>query len=361
MTMKRSLLVLISCLFVIQGCDKKFNSDELVTPNSGGGNITGDTVYIPLNPSWTGFNNLQDIMIGKEPFIYIADTDNDRIVMMNLDGQVLGTRSIKKPIALAQDYRLNLLVSAQFDTIISGQAITLNAIYKLNLAAVNHVIANASSKRIIPAEEEDINNPIREFPSITVFYDNSYLIARKGPNNSISNPDNRLLHYTVKTLPDGEQKDSLVEKNFGLDPLGSGVNTSNGFSTLISFENHSYDIIVALTGNTSFKVEWYNYINTREFTGYKNYISPSSTDLMLPNKFLKPEGISFDNAGDIFVVDASKDSVYKFNSFGDQLLAFGGANTFNSPSGVAFFNKTLYIADAGNNRILRFVLSTDIR
>ncbi|MDZ7623899.1 MAG: hypothetical protein U5J96_05550 [Ignavibacteriaceae bacterium] len=31
---------------------------------------------------------------------------------------------------------------------------------------------------------------------------------------------------------------------------------------------------------------------------------------------------------------------------------------FNEPHGVAFFDKTLYVADTGNNRIVRFILST---
>jgi hypothetical protein len=360
--MKRSLLFLISAFFLIQGCDKKFNTEELVAPNTGGGNISGDTVYVQLNPAWTGFNNPQDIMIGKEPFIYVADTDNNRIVMMNLDGQILGTRSFQKPIALAQDYKLNLFVSAKFDTVISGQSITLNAVFKLNLVAANHVIANAPMKKILPAADVDINNPLREYPSIAVFYDNSFVIARKGPSNSVLfEPDNALLYYVVKKLPDGTEKDTLLGRMPGLDPLGSGVPSANGFSTLISFNNHTLDVIAGLTGNTNFKVEWLHFVSSRDFTGYQNYISPSSSELMTPNKFNQPEGVGLDNAGNIFVVDTEKDSVFKFNPFGDQLLAFGGTDTFNQPAGVAFFNKTLYIADSGNNRILRFVLSTDIR
>jgi hypothetical protein len=281
---------------------------------------------------------------------------------MNLDGQILGTRNIKKPVALAQDYKLNLFVSAQFDTVVSGQSLTLNALFKLDLVSANHVISNAPEKRVIPATDVDINNPLREYPAIAVFYDNSYVVARKGPNNSVLiDPDNSLLYYRIKKLSDGSEKDTLIGRFPGLDPVGSGVPSANGFSTLVAFKNHTYDVIAGLTGNTNFRVEWLHFINTRDFTGYQNYIGPSSAELMFPNKFIKPEGVGLDDAGDIFVVDAAKDSVYKFNPFGDQLLAFGGSDVFNQPSGVAFFNKTLYIADSGNNRILRFVLSTDIR
>lgn len=362
MKMYRKLLVLISVFILFQGCDKKFNTEELVAPNSGGGNIVGDTVYVQLNPVWEGYNNPQDVYIGHDQFVYIADTDNNRIVMMNVAGQILGIRSVKKPIFITQDYRLNLLVSAQFDTTISGQQVTLNAVFKIDMVGSNHNIQNASQKRILPAKDVDINNPLREFPAMAVFYDNSYEIARRGPNNSIIfDPDNSLLYYKVKKLADGTYKDSLVGRIAGLDPIGSGVPSANGFSALVSFNNNTYDVIAGLTGNTNFKVEWLHFIDTRDFTGYVNYISPSSAEMMSPNKFEQPEAIGRDNAGNIFVADAAKDSIYKFNTFGDQLMAFGGSEVFSQPSGIAYFDRTLYIADSGNDRILRFVLSTDIR
>ena len=46
-----------------------------------------------------------------------------------------------------------------------------------------------------------------------------------------------------------------------------------------------------------------------------------------------------------------------------QKTSFGGtglsSTQFRSPSGVAYFDKILYVADAGNSRILRFKLTTD--
>ncbi len=95
----------------------KFDISEIDT-GDGNVNFGGDTVYVEVKPEWGGFNRPQDVMVGREPFIYVADTDNNRIVMMNLNGQILGIRSIKKPVALAQDYKLNLIVCAQFDTLL---------------------------------------------------------------------------------------------------------------------------------------------------------------------------------------------------------------------------------------------------
>jgi hypothetical protein len=171
------LLASIIIFFSIISCNEKFDITQFDTDDPG--NIEGDTVYIKLNPDWEGYNHPEDVMIGREPLIYIADTDNDRIVMLNLDGQLLSSRSIKHPIAIAQDYRLNLLVCAQFDTL--GQ--TFSAVYKLDLVASNHDLATAPIKRILP-QIADLNKPERKYTGAAVFYDNTYLIARTGPNNS---------------------------------------------------------------------------------------------------------------------------------------------------------------------------------
>ena len=44
-------------------------------------------------------------------------------------------------------------------------------------------------------------------------------------------------------------------------------------------------------------------------------------------------------------------------------VSFGGtgsgALSFNDPQGVAYFDRTVYVADAGNNRIARYRLNTD--
>lgn len=53
--------------------------------------------------------------------------------------------------------------------------------------------------------------------------------------------------------------------------------------------------------------------------------------------------------------------MYKFTDFGDELQSFGGPSVFNSPYAVPYFDKIIYVADAGNNRILRFMLSTDLK
>jgi len=343
--------ILILIIILSASCNEEFDTTQFISDDPG--NVTGDTVYVKINPDWEGFNKPQDIIVGKEPLIYVADTENDRIVMLNVAGQWLGTKSIKHPVAIAQDYKLNLIVCAEFDTL--GQ--TFSAVYKIDLYASGHNIQTAPVRRILP-QAADLNKPDRKYTGAAVFYDNSFLIARQGPNNSnLIDPDNSLLKF----IPiNSGAKDSLIGRVPLLDPNSTGILSVNKVSSIKSFSKKNYDILITLTGENSFKTQWFKYIETQDFTGYENNLAPAQSDLMNPGFFNLPEGAEIDNSGNIYVAETSRDSVYKFNSSGDKLIGFGGPNIFNKPYAVAFFDRTLYVADKDNNRILRFILSTDL-
>lgn len=353
------VIVLFIVMAIILSCSDKFDLSTVQTDNSNV-NISGDTLFVQLYPIWEGFNGPQDVIVGREPFIYVADTDNDRIVMLNLDGQVLGSRSIKHPVALAQDHRLNLLVCAKFDTIINSVPQTFSAVFKFDLAESNHQLASAPEKRILP-RLSNFSNTTREYTGVAVFFNNSYLITRKGPNNSNPvDPDNAILIFNQVRLEDGSTQDIFTGSIGLLDPLGTGIYSANNISSISSFNLVNFDIVLTLTGENSFKTQWLEYVITPDFTGYIIALRPQESDIMSPQFFDRPEGTAIDNSGNIYVADAGKDSVYKFNPFGDLLIAFGGADQFSNPHAVAFFDRTLYVADTENNRILRFILSTDL-
>jgi DNA-binding beta-propeller fold protein YncE len=350
------LIIFLLLITFIGGCSDKFDLTGIDT-GDGNVNIGGDTLYIQINPVWEGFNQPQDVIVGREPFIYVADTDNNRIVLMNLNGDILGTRSVKRPVALAQDYYLNLIVCAEFDTL----GITYSAVYKYDLVSVDHQIEIAPSKRILP-RLSDFAQPQREYTGAAVFYDNKYYISRRGPNNTnLIDPDNSVLIFVQKKLSDGNTTDSLVGRVALLDPLGTGIMSANRISSLTSYNERNYNIVTTLIGENSFKVQPLEYFSSPEYTGYVIAILPQASDLMTAGFFSQPEDAAIDNSGNIYVADAAKDSIYKFNSFGDLLISFGGEDQFNNPFSVAFFDKTLYVADTGNNRIVRFILSTDVQ
>ena len=118
-------------------------------------------------------------------------------------------------------------------------------------------------------------------------------------------------------------------------------------------------MILTLKGENSFNTQWLQFVETPDFACYVIVLAPLQSDLMIPNLFENPEGAAVDNSGNIFVTDAGKDSIVKFNAFGDELESFGGPDLFNQPYGVSVFDETVYVADTGNNRILRIKLSTD--
>src|SRR5690606_10987118 len=96
-------------------------------------------------------------------------------------------------------------------------------------------------------------------------------------------------------------------------------------------------------------------------------------------KFERPTDLAYaaDGTGYLFVVDAGKDSLFVFNPNGVEgvrppaseggtrpvSVSFGGTGggprEFRTPQGVAYFNRIVYVADTGNNRIARFRLNTD--
>ncbi|MCF6268149.1 MAG: hypothetical protein L3J41_00390 [Melioribacteraceae bacterium] len=355
----KNILFVLTTVLLVTNCVTKF--DKLDNSPKDGNQIISDTLYIQQTPVWKGFNRPQDLIIGKETFIYVADTDNDRVVMLNLAGHVVGERSIKKPVALAQDFQLNLIVCAQFDTLIEGSNITYSAVFKLDMVAAEHVIANAPLIRLLPNTSFDFLRPDREYTGVASFFDNGFLVARKGPSNAtLIDPDNSILIFRKKVLSDGSKIDTLIGRVPLLEPLGTGLMSASNISSLTSFSGNRYDIILTLIGENSFKTQVLEFIKNEDFTGYQNKLDPFVNDMMTVAKFEKPEGTALDVFENIFVADAGKDSIFKFNSFGDEMESFGGPEVFDSPHAVAYYDRILYIADTENNRILRFVLSTDI-
>lgn len=361
--MMKKIFLFLAISFLFIHCGEKLDLTEFVQTGRQG-TFSTDTSYVLLNPAWTGFNNPSDVMVGREPFIYVADTDNNRVVVLNLAGQVIGTINVKKPVALAQDYRLNLFICAEFDTTINGTTKTFGALYKVDLFSVQHNFAQAKLQRLLPKTSSDFSKEFRRYTGVAVFFDNSYLVTRTGPDNtSFIDPDNAILEFVQVKNTDGSVRDSLIGRLPNFEATGSGLMSINELSGITAFNRKNYEIVTTQTGNTNFKVQWLKFIVTNDYVGYVSKFDPDDprVDILRIGKFGKPEDVTVDNNNNIFVIDSEKDSLFKFNQYGTEMHSFGGSNLFKNPKGVAFFDKTLYICDTGNNRILRFILSTDIQ
>ncbi|MBK7867338.1 MAG: hypothetical protein IPJ75_10320 [Ignavibacteriales bacterium] len=356
--MKKFISLSILALIAFSGCGEKF---DLSVFDSGktGGNVTGDTVYIKLSPDWSGFNSPTDIIIGKDYFIYVTDTGNDRLLMLNQNGDQLSSKTLPKPLKVEQDYQLNLIVIGKFDTVLNGVPRTMDAVYKIDMVAGGHNLASAPVSRLLPKPGSGVSDlDLRlSYTGISVFYNNSFYIARTGPNNtSVVNPDNSILSYQ-KTA---SRQDTLIGRLPAIDPNGTRILSANGISSLVGFDKKNIDFILTLSGDNSFRVQWLTYVISSLGEQYELKLSPSGgSDLMQINKFTQPADVAIDRSGNMYVADIGKDSVYRFNSFGGQLQKFGGPENFSQPSGLTHYDRVLFVVDKLNGKIVRYRLSTD--
>ncbi len=335
--------------FLLSSCGgDKFPLPQPVD-DSGGTSAVSDTTYLQLQPVWGaetgyGFKQPQDVLLGREPLVYVADTQNDRIVMFDLSGNILGeSQAIDNPVALTQDSKLNLLIVTD-----------RNKIYRVNLTAVQHRIAEAPVELVF----NEIDNPDRRFTGIAAVLASlqgraliNYIVTATGNDKK----DNQILvfpeDFNVRT-PDA----------LSLEPNGLGILSASLPSGITFLRDFSGDFIFCMTGENSFKVQW---ITSGQF-GIIPRLNPGlgNFDIFAAGKFSMPEDVTVDAEGNIYVIDADLHYLFKFSATGDELQSFGGAGTgekqFQQPHGVAFFDKTLYVADTGNNRIVRFRLSTDV-
>lgn len=353
--MKRIPLVLFSLLFIF-ACGEKIPLPQ--QPENDGTIAVDDTTYLQLNPVWGpetsetvyDFNGPQDVLLGREPLIYVADTGNNRIVMLDLAGNILHKSNPiddcpnpTGPVALTQDSKLNLLIVTD-----------CNKIYKINLVAVNHDLTNAPVETVF----HEIDNPDRRYTgiaSILILIQNELQIRYYVTGTGIDTRDNQVVIFP-------EDFNVNVPDAVNLEPNGLGILSASVPSGVTTFGNFNIDFIFCMVGQNSFKVQW---ITGSEF-GFVPRLNPANGnfDLFDPGKFFMPEDVTVDLENSIYVVDAELARLFKFSSGGKELESFGepgnGDKQFNNPHGVAEFDKTLYVADTGNNRIVRFRLSTDV-
>jgi hypothetical protein len=349
-------------VMLFAGCGEQLDLSQFpINQNPG---IIGDTVYIPQTPSFTGFNAPSDIFIGNEPLVYIADRLNDRIVQLDLAGGLISySVPVLRPKKITQDRNYDLLVLASvIDTIPPNILDTVDVVYRFRLRNNNGVLSGVQPTIAFKSNQATpIPGDHGNFTGISTFQDNYYLVSRSGVNNaSPIDPDNAIFKINKydNTLP-------VPVRLPGFEVLGQGLLSLQNISAIVTFKNNNTDFIYTQKyADQVFKVQWVTYDNSEQ-TYIPKFTPENNVDILRNGLFTQPEDVTVDEQNNIYVIDAAKDSLYKFSAAGKlRTESFGGHGVsqvqFSGPLGVAFFNKTLYICDTGNNRILRFLLSTDI-
>lgn len=220
-------------------------------------------------------------------------------------------------------------------------------------------------------------------------------VSRTGPVNdltSFARPDNAILFF--------DETGSNTGYANGLNPLSPNLKSTLGISSIAGFAgppqklygvNESHDFLLCQASplqNIEYRVLWIKETSDPDAgTVYGENSSLLNTDRTKADgflydlyKFKKPEDIYIapDQTGYIFVVDSGKDSLFVFTTKGYEgiapppnssykkniIVSFGGPGhgifQFKSPSGVCYYKQIVYVADKGNNRIMRYRLNTDL-
>jgi hypothetical protein len=383
--------LLLGVLAVLSGCEgfwgKKIDPSFIDVP------VYNDrqVAYVPIQPVWD--DNLPhpvDVVIGYDELIYIADDVTEQIVAMDQAGTELGRFSVPGVHALAQDRSLDLLALGTFDTL----GTTLAAIYRIELKRNgNYGLANAFIERKVlhPFYYKSLLSPGQDdlvrLTGIAVRADNSYYITRTGNfSSSVFGPDDAVIIFDAQ-----DRFINSVRVSTGGGIFTDYFRSPSAITGLAQppqspFVDREGDFVFCSQSNsTQLKVQYIDVTETDNGIDYNvKELSIGDTSkadgfLYTPNRFAAPIDVTFtgDGTNYIFVVDREKDSVYQFTNTGlegvappagstskkNVYVSFGGTGTsltqFNNPSGVAYYQQILYVADTDNSRILRFKLTTD--
>ena len=347
---------------LLAGCIEKMDPSEFTNVPTGG--AIGDTSYVEKS-SWTGiFNKPRTIIYGNDQLFYVTDTKNNRVVMLNQAGQVLSTTGfVLHPYAVAQDNRLDLLVTAE--TVEPVTQDTIGVVLRYKLVAANHNLQNAS----IDTVWREASRPKRRFVGIAAAPNDEFLIARDGPDNSSPvDPDCRIMRFKHQELGGGVSTDRYLTPLSELQTgVGSSITSMNHVTGIATFPNSADFILTQQADGVQYTAIWMVYSTAGDFQGWLPKYDPSITtgvDFIVPNRFRNPVGVGIDRTRrDIFIVDAVQDSVVKFNSRGRFKPESFGRRTpgisIGHPGGVTVAENTLYLCDTENDRIVLYRLSTD--
>ena len=367
-----------------------------------------DIAYVPIQPVLDQFVRPSQVLAGFDELIYVVDQGTSEIISFDVSGKELGRIEIPGLYSIAMDRAFDILAIGRYDTIFGGTPVNLACVYRINQKnGVLYGLRFASYKPAIIyplyGKENSATKSDEEitFTGVTCLGDNTYYIAKQGPNKptnkfNCQGSDND--DAVLQVRPDLE----TGEPDKFISPLS--ITTANGTNSCFWTFPQSLASLVQppqapdISSSRSFiftsidpdpeyslRVRYIEYREDQDGVQYLQKQFPNSDTskadgfLYEANKFKKPMGVTVagDRTNYIFVIDAGSDSLFQFNAEGyegvnpppfstskKQITAsFGGTGIgltqFNNPTSVAYYDKILYVADQGNSRVLRFKLTTD--
>lgn len=400
----KSILVISVLALGLSACEKylgdKTNLDFIDIPEF----TNRDIAYVPIQPVLNDFVRPVDICVGYDELIYIVDEGTEEVIAMDEAGRVVGRKRIPGAKAVAQDRRFDLLVIGKLDTIVRDA--NNNILYDGDFAAIYRlrqiagITLDLNSARVIDTivhpfyfkNSFSSSDTLVQFNSIGIIGNNAdfsrnnqFYVTRSGDFESPVNPDDAVVWFDnqgefISTIAVNTSSGRFID--YFDEPYGLATLTQPPQITAESSNNFVY---TSLAPNNALKVQLIQF-NEGEFgaefrAAIAEAPAPTEADGYInePNKFTQPYDVTVSGDGSrfVFVADAGTDSIYQFSGNGFegvlppaasgetkyQKASFGGTGIgltqFNEPRAVAFFNDILYVADAGNGRVLRFKLTLD--
>lgn len=364
----------------------------------------------------------QDVYVGYDEFLYAVDAQGLHVLDLagrpQTAVQTVGGQPLRDAGCVIQDRRLHVYVCARRDTTVNGRVWDLPVVYHLDQLAVGggarvvdiiwHPFDDGSRQirftepTVFDDGAQPISDEEAEFTGVGVLDDNRIYVSRRGPLNSV-NPDGRPtsispFNVIMEFTPDGENtqriafdptRPSLRSSVYPSDvltffhpPQRSGLPPNDNFVLAQAPPPEANVVQPRFSVLSIVVVETPDGIEYRANTSLLNVASdPENGDGFLyeEGKFEAPSdlALSADGTNRVFVLDAARDSLFIFNGNGVEgvapppgagslrpiVVSFGGEGSgplsFRDPQGVAYYDRTVYVADTGNDRISRFRLNTD--
>jgi len=375
--------------------------------------------YAPVQPFWGGFDAPNDVHVGFDEFVYVTDA-NGLHLLDRADLSPRASISLRGANAITQDRLLNIYVSARIDTVIESIdpniVWDLPAIFKIkNLNGAGPItyvdtlifpfddasLSTSASQNARLNRNSNNNYERVEVTGITILGDNTLYVTRRGPfdeTTQVAAPDNTVLEFARKRVNgvlSGKMQNvrQIRSLNPNIPSLRSGIGISSIASFVASPQRDTFtndrSFLIAQADQTKeipFRVLWINAVETVDglvFQQNSKLLAQDTTQadgfLYEPNKFMNPSDIAYSSDDDsyIFVVDEGLNKLFQFQINGQEgvpppagaedqsrqvLVSFGGFGAgpkqFDQPTGVAYFDEIVYVADKGNNRIARFKLTS---
>lgn len=380
--------------------------------------LVSEAEYVPLFPFFRQGGDgqpleaPQDVYVGYDELIYLVDARG--LHGLDLAGRPAFFLPLDGASSVIQDRRLHVYVTARRDTTLAGRTWNLPVVYRYSGLTTGspvlegliwHPFDDDSRKFTRPDPTDELQDEEAAFTGVAVLPDNSIYVSRRGPANDAANrsirPQNAVLAFTpdgfnTQALPLSPTRASLRSAlnptdvmTFVHPPQRSSFPASGDFVLAQSpYPNGAVPTDPAAKQSLRFPVLSILAVETIDGIDYR----PDSQKLQVASdpakgggflyeefKFEHPVDLAFaaDGTNYLYVLDAGKDSLFVFTNTGIEGVApppgsrspipvdvsFGGtgdgALQFRGPQGVAYFARTVYVADTGNNRISRFRLNTD--